>query len=229
MARFHFVEDYERLVSQLIADHPIDDAMEMAVGGAFEAIGKIEVDVLKYAGLRSGMSILDMGCGSGRLASALGKSDLQVDYLGVDIVQELLNYAATKSPRSYKFLCHRGLTVPAASESLDFISGFSLFTHLLHHETYLYLQDMHRSLRPGGKLVFSFLEFAAESHWATFLATVEGARTDTSPHLNTFIERNAIQTWASKLSFIVEGYIEPMQAVSPIGPLGQSAVILRRR
>ena len=229
MAQFHFVEDYERLVNRLIAENPIDDAMAMAVGGAFEAIGRIEVDVLKYAGLRNGMAILDMGCGSGRLPSALGQSDLQVDYLGVDIVPALLDYAATKSPLGYRFLCHRALSVPAAAESLDFISGFSIFTHLLHHETYLYLQDMHRVLRPGAKLVFSFLEFSAESHWGIFLATVEAARTATSPHLNSFIERNAIEIWATKLGFIVEGYIEATQAVSPVGPLGQSVVVLQRR
>lgn len=228
MAEFHFVEDYEKLVDRLVAEHPLDDAMAMAVGGAYDHIGQIEVDILRCAGLRGGMSLIDMGCGSGRLASALGKSGLHMNYLGIDIVQKLLDYAATKSPSHYRFVRHRALTIPAEVASVDMICAFSLFTHLLHHETYLYMQDMNRVLRPGAKLVFSFLEFAADYHWPVFMNTVEGARTDTNPHLNTFMERSAIAIWAGKLGFVVEGYVEPLHAVGSSGPLGQTTAVLRR-
>jgi hypothetical protein len=34
MAESHFVEDYERLVAQLIEKYPIDEAMSLAVGCA---------------------------------------------------------------------------------------------------------------------------------------------------------------------------------------------------
>jgi ubiquinone/menaquinone biosynthesis C-methylase UbiE len=225
---FHFVEDYERLLDDFLARYPIDEAMARAVGGAYEPIGQIEIDVLKRVGLRDGMTMLDMGCGSGRLAHALGKSGLRVDYTGVDIVQRMLDYAATKSPPQFRFLLNRALSVPAKTASLDLVSAFSLFTHLLHHETYIYLQDIHRVLKPGGRLVFSFLEFAAENQWPTFLNTVEATRNSTAPHLNSFIERSAIALWAEKLGFTVEGYIEPTEVVSAAGPLGQTTAILRR-
>jgi len=228
MAEFHFVEDYEKLVDRLVAEHPLDEAMAIAVGGLYNEIGQIEADLLKHAGLRDGMAILDMGCGSGRLAHALGKTGMRLRYTGVDIVQKLLDYAATKSPPHYLFLRSHALAVPAETGSLDFLCAFSLFTHLLHHETYLYMEDIHRALKPGGKLVFSFLEFGAAVHWPIFIATVNGSRTNTSPHLNSFIERSAIQIWSSHLGFIVDGYIEPGQAVSPVGPLGQTTVILQR-
>ena len=38
---FHFVKDYERFVQQLVNIYPIDEAMERAVGGRYEAIGII--------------------------------------------------------------------------------------------------------------------------------------------------------------------------------------------
>jgi ubiquinone/menaquinone biosynthesis C-methylase UbiE len=228
MAEFHFVEDYEKLVDSLLAQYPVDEAMAMAVGGAYEQIGQIEVDVLRHAGLRDGMSMLDMGCGSGRLAYALGKSGLRLQYTGVDVVQKLLDYAATKSPPHFLFLQNRTLSIPAETASLDLVCAFSLFTHLLHHETYLYMEDIYRILKPGGKLVFSFLEFAAECHWPIFLATVEGARTRVSPHLNSFIERGAIAVWASKLGFTVKDYIDPTQSVSATGPLWQTTAIIQR-
>lgn len=36
MSEFHFVEDYERLVEQLLAAHPLYEAMSLAVGGQYE-------------------------------------------------------------------------------------------------------------------------------------------------------------------------------------------------
>jgi ubiquinone/menaquinone biosynthesis C-methylase UbiE len=129
MAQFHFVEDYEKHVADLIEKYPIDDAMNLAVGGGYEEIGLIEVDVLRYAGLKDGMSLIDLGCGSGRLASVLGRS-MNIEYTGIDVVQCLLEYAKTKSPSDYKFLLHRALNIPAADNSCDFLCAFSVLTHL---------------------------------------------------------------------------------------------------
>ena len=47
MAKFHFIEDYERHVANLIATHPIDEAMSLAVGGSYELVGGIEHDLLR--------------------------------------------------------------------------------------------------------------------------------------------------------------------------------------
>ncbi len=49
MAEFHFVEDYEKFVASLLAQYPVDKAMEIAVGGDYDTIGQIEVDVLRHA------------------------------------------------------------------------------------------------------------------------------------------------------------------------------------
>jgi SAM-dependent methyltransferase len=228
MAKFHFVEDYEKHVAKLIADHPIDEAMALAVGGDFRGVGKIELNILKHAGLESGMSIFDLGCGSGRLAVALGESDIQVDYLGTDVVQDLLDYAKSKTPRNYRFKLHKELSVPAETGSLDMACAFSVFTHLLHHESYIYLEDMHRALKPGGCLIFSFLEFNAGSHWTVFEQTVDYQRKSTTPHLNMFIERNVIENWSRRLGFKIDRFIGGDESLGGGGALGQSTVILRR-
>jgi ubiquinone/menaquinone biosynthesis C-methylase UbiE len=228
MAKFRFVEDNENLVDSLLANYPLDEAMAHAVGGNYEQFGLIEIDLLQHAGLRDGMSVLDMGCGSGRLAHALSKSNLRIDYIGVDVVQKLLNYAATKSHRHFRFERSCSLSIPVGTATLDLVCAFSLFTHLLHHETYLYMEDIYRILRPGGKLVFSFLEFAAEEHWSVFSDTVDQARTKSRVPLNTFIERSAIAVWASRLGFRIESYVEPTQPVGSAGHLGQTTAILQR-
>ncbi len=71
MAEFHFVEDYEKHVARPVRDHPIDEAMSLAVGGAYDIVGRIEAEALVQNGLRDGMRLADIGCGSGRTAVAL--------------------------------------------------------------------------------------------------------------------------------------------------------------
>lgn len=229
MAQFHFVEDYEKHVENLIAAYPIDEAMALAVGGDYAGVGKIETAILKAAGLRTGMSVFDLGCGSGRLAAALGEEPgILVDYLGTDVVRALLDYAATKTPAHFRFARHRELSVPTPDSSIDIACAFSVFTHLLHHETFIYLEDMKRALKPGGKIVFSFLEFASPGHWNVFEATIDYAKGKQTPHLNQFIERNVIAVWAQHLGMEVERIIAGSERVGGGAPLGQCTAILRK-
>src|SRR5215813_3285572 len=45
-----------------------DEAMRLAVGGEFDAVGKLEYYLLRSLGLSNGHLVIDVGCGSGRLA-----------------------------------------------------------------------------------------------------------------------------------------------------------------
>ena len=225
----HFVRDYSRLVTALLARHAPDEAMALAVGGAFESIGAIEHALLCHAGLRDGMTLIDFGCGSGRLASVLGRQPIRLDYCGIDIDQRLLDYAKKQAPPHFRFVLNRELQIPAADAVADMVCAFSVFTHLLHAESYLYLEDTRRVLRPGGVLVFSFLEFAQPAHWQVFADTVAAERRRAGAHLNQFIERGVIDLWAEKLGYEKLAYIDADATPwGEPGPLGQSAVILRR-
>ena len=231
MAQFHFVEDYEKLVANLIEKYPIDEAMSIAVGGGsyheYREIGATEAEILRYAGLKDGMSLVDLGCGSGRLASELGRS-MNIEFTGIDIVQSLLDYAKTKTPSNYRFLLHRTLSIPSDDNQRDFVSAFSVFTHLLHAETYIYLEDIKRTLKGGGKLVFSFLEFESDIHWGVFEETVEAQRHHSNAHLTTFIERSVIDTWCKKLGYQIEAFISGVEARWNGRPLWQSTAIVRK-
>lgn len=228
MAQFHFVEDYERMVADLISSYPMDRAMELAVGDHYEAMGRIQYNIVTHAGLSEGMTIFDLGCGSGRLANAIGRTGLNVDYIGSDIVQALLDYARTKAPANHRFLLNHDLSIPLPDESVDMTSAFSVFTHLLHHESYLYLEEFHRILKPGGKVVFSFLEFFEPEHWKMFKCTVDDQRKTALPVLNTFIERNAIETWCKHIGFAPEIFYWGLHRINDSDPLGQAVVVLRK-
>jgi ubiquinone/menaquinone biosynthesis C-methylase UbiE len=230
MPQFHFVQDYEALIAQLMAEYPLDEAMSRAVGGRYEEVGQIECAALRYLGLTDGMALIDLGCGSGRLAWALGRQRMRLAaYTGIDIIQALLDYARARAPRGYQFVLHRDLSIPAPDASADMVAAFSVFTHLLHLESFLYMRDIFRVLRPGGLLVFSFLEFAQPGHWEMFANSADAHRAGMLPHLNEFIERDVIELWSAKLGFHRERFIDASAAPwAEAGPLGQSIAVLRR-
>lgn len=229
MSQFHFVKDYARLALYLRLTRSRDEAMSIAVGGEYETFGLREAEILQYAGLRDGQSLLDFGCGSGRLAWALGQKKMSIDYCGIDIVKAFLRYARKKSPSNYRFILSRSLSIPLPDASFDMASAFSVFTHLLHHESYNYLEELHRVVRPGGVVVFSFLEFSEPTHWEMFQYTVRAYRRARLPHLNQYMERSQIELWVEKLGYRNASFVASTDSPwGSIGAIGQSLAILQR-
>ena len=121
---------------------------------------------------------------------------------------------------------------------------FSVFTHLLYEQSYLYLQEARRVLKPNGKIIFSFLEFAIPVHWELFQSAIDGAHGPAQP-LTIFLSRDAIHAWAKRLELKVEhiqdGDVPHIPLSTPVvfpdgsvfegkgklGPRGQSVCILK--
>jgi ubiquinone/menaquinone biosynthesis C-methylase UbiE len=235
-------ERYIQHVAEVVRANPYDEAMGVAVGGTPEVIGMLELALLRYAGLKSSDYLIDVGCGSGRLTLPLSRTH-KGRYLGTDLVPELLQYNKTKSLREdWRFEEVNGLTIPEVDEQADMICFFSVFTHLLHEQTILYLQEAYRVLRPGGRVVFSFLDF--DTHWQIFLDTVERERGGADGTvLNVFMEPGVIPKWAYHLGFNTteiragDEKFFPLQAPVRLGDgrifeaegaLGQSVCILQK-
>ncbi len=171
------------------------------MGGDFEVVGLLEYFLLLQNGLKREHTIIDVGCGSGRLAFQL-REYLKGLYIGIDIVPELFRYAQQISNRpDWKFYAASGLTIPESDDSADFICFFSVFTHLLHEETFGYLEDARRVIKPNGKIIFSFLEFLIPSHCSIFQNSLADTRPDKV--LNQFISRDAIKAWADHLGLSI--------------------------
>lgn len=197
----HFKKSYKLAMKKLLREHEEPRAMSLAVGGDFEAVGLLEYYLLLQTGLRKEDVVVDVGCGSGRLAYQL-RNYLSGLYVGIDVLPELHEYAREVCGRpDWKFYTAPGLSIPEPDGSADYVCFFSVFTHLLHEESFRYLEDAKRVLKAGGKIVLSFLEFQVHSHWAIFEGMLANSGDDRIH--NQFVSRDAIQAWADHLGFEV--------------------------
>jgi len=240
--KFDITTTYRQLVQRLSQKHSHDEAMQTAPGGEFEAIGILERELLIQCGLKSDDYLIDVGCGSGRLAKPLNEY-LRGPYLGIDVVPDLLDYArGLVGRKDWRFEVASGFSIPEGDARANMVCFFSVFTHLLHEQSFVYLRDAKRVLKSGGQVVFSFLEFAIPSHWTVFDGNV--ADIGGTQHLNMFMDRDGIRAWAAHLDLEVVALHDGDKPHIPIakpltledgttmkdrGNLGQSVAVLRKR
>jgi ubiquinone/menaquinone biosynthesis C-methylase UbiE len=98
--------------------------MKLAVGGEFEAFGILERELLIQQGLKQDGYLIDVGCGSGRLAKPLSQY-LTGKYLGIDVVPELVEYARKLVPQpDWRFEVAEGLRIPEKNNQADMVCFF---------------------------------------------------------------------------------------------------------
>lgn len=112
---------YQELSSELLNNPKVSDAYAKAIGSvdseSFAFYGKMEADLLYQYGLSDESVLVDIGCGSGRLALA---GRFKGSYLGTDISPELIMHAReTVQNDNFGFVKTIGLTVPVANDSVD--------------------------------------------------------------------------------------------------------------
>ena len=242
--QLRFLLGYEQLVKHLLETLPEDAAAARAVGGDYEHYGVLEHALLRGEGLRDGSSVVDVGCGSGRLATKLARYPA-LRYLGVDVVPALLDYARRKAGRGdFRFEAVDAVRLPCGDAGADFCAFFSVFTHILPEESYVYLEEAQRVLKPGGKAVFCFLEHASAPSRGVFDANLAWVRErHMAGHLNTFLHRADLRLWAERIGFEVAalhlgesrfievdaGSAAPPAVAEGLYALGQSVCVLRKR
>lgn len=96
-------------------------------------------------------TILDIGCGTAFLASALREKNPEALLISLDISEAMLQQAAAKNKSS--LLCANMENLPLESHAFELVfSNMSLqwSSNLAHN-----LHEIHRALKPGGNCLFS--------------------------------------------------------------------------
>lgn len=118
----------------------------------------IPEDIRKLAELvKEGETILDSGCGNGRLFSLL--KEKKVHYFGIDISEKLIEIAKMTFPEA-TFQVGDALNLPFPENFFDKVFSISVLHHIPSKEFQLrYLRESKRVLKKGGWLILRVWNF----------------------------------------------------------------------
>jgi len=153
------------IYEELYEAHAAENSDQDVVGSeSFELIGRMELESLVRHGLTPTGTIVDLGCGIGRMASFAVPWLVGGAYIGTDVSASLLarakarlDLAVPNPPCPVSWVKQVGTTFDVPDASVDAFCAFSVFTHIEHEDSYNFLLDARRAVRPGGRFVFSCL------------------------------------------------------------------------
>ncbi len=142
--------------------------------------GSTAADALGPAGKDAKASVLDLGCGNGRLLAALAACWAEpVDYLGLDASLALLARAGLRAgpPAGSRVrfavwdLVGRGLTGCGGAACFDLVACFGFLHHVPSFAIrQAFLESAWARVRPGGMLALSFWQFGDHDRFRRRLA-----------------------------------------------------------
>ncbi len=120
-------------------------------------------------GIQPDDEILEIGCGVGRVGTAL--APLCKRWVGADVSSNMLQHARERlsAHDNVELVELSGWDLgPIASESLDLVYSTVVFMHLDEWERYSYIAEAFRVLRPGGRLYVDNFNLCSDPGWAFF-------------------------------------------------------------
>jgi SAM-dependent methyltransferase len=117
--------------------------------------------------------VLDIGCGQGRLATGIIRVIGDIDYIGIDVDKESIDWCRRYIERHHKsFHFHRldvanerynprgvplsdGFQFKLAPTSVDIVYLYAVFSNMTEHDMRIYLKDCARILADGRDVFFT--------------------------------------------------------------------------
>jgi len=164
---------------------PPEHLLEGVGAGDFEKVGAETTELIKtFGGLRPDDRVLDVGSGLGRVTWPLAQELTRGTYDGLDTVADYIEWCSNGlglDPARFRFhwadiynsfynprgsVAPEQYRFPFPDESFTLVVATSLFTHLSADATVNYLNEIFRTLEPGGRFFGSFfvLDGYARTH-----------------------------------------------------------------
>ena len=146
-------------------DHRVLKDPHAAVGGKWEALGRLQFDYLVANGLKPDSKLLDLGCGTLRGGRHFIRYLNTSNYTGTDISWRAIDYAqklvfkenlATKGPLLIYRRPGQAFFADLDDARFDFILAHSVFTHLPPAHVEECFAGVGRVMRPSGVFFFTF-------------------------------------------------------------------------
>lgn len=102
---------------------------------------------------KQSISILDIGCGTGKVLAEIKKLNPQAQIFGVDVSSRAINVARKLLPQCKFTLIKDGEKLPFKNNSMDYIFSFDVIEHIYDIQNILY--EYKRILKPGGNILIS--------------------------------------------------------------------------
>lgn len=157
-----FYGDREALsATGLTSATPPDHVHTMARGplthGGDLGIADTVADTLLDAGiaLRAGATVLDFGCSSGRVLRPIAAWRPDLVCLGCDPNADAIAWAQATLPMARWFRSPLRPPLDLGDASVDLAYAISIWSHFSAEAAEIWLQEMHRIVRPGGHLLLT--------------------------------------------------------------------------
>lgn len=183
------------------------DAMYAVAGYADEAewerSGRSTAgDIATETGLTDQDSVLDIGCGAGRVGVHLAPRVRK--WIGADVSREMLGHArrALGTAPNVDFVHLTGDGLPASLDgTLDVVYCTTVFMHLEEWDRYRYVQGAFRALKPGGRLYVDNFSLLSPDGWALFESTAALPPAERPPHVSKASTPQELEIFVQKAGF----------------------------
>ena len=176
------------------------------VGGGDYALAGRELlqQLVAYADLQADGAVLDIGCGTGRLAAPLaGFLSPRGGYIGFDVARRAITACRRRVGRErpdFRFVeadvanreyraggrqAEAAYRFPAEDAAIDVAVATSVFSHMQLASIRHYLAETHRTLKPGGRVMFTAYALTGSRPWSVGRACSASHHGGTAPGWST--------------------------------------------